>query len=104
MENKPNEINSWDEVPDFESEVEEDEFWSKHALGPALLDQMLPASGSGIPPALEIPPSLRELGITPEVARRLQRIARIKGERTEDLIREFLTDRLHEEERRAGIR
>lgn len=102
MGEKPKEINSWDEVPKFESEDEEDEFWSGHVLGPGLLDRMRPAPEG--PPALEISPSLRELGITSETARRIQRIARIKGERTENLIREFVTDRLHEEERRAGIR
>ncbi|MBA2691633.1 MAG: hypothetical protein H0U65_03945 [Rubrobacter sp.] len=104
MGDKLTKINSWDEVPEFKSEDEEDEFWGKHSLGPALLDQMRPASESGGPPALEIPQSLREIGITPEVARRLQRIARIRGSRLEDLISEFLTDRLHEEEQRTGIR
>lgn len=103
MGDKLTEINSWDEVPDFGSEDEEDEFWSRHSLGPALLAQMRPASETNGPPALEIPQSLRELGITPEIAHRLQRIARIRGSRAEDLISEFLTDRLYEEERRAGI-
>lgn len=104
MGDKLTEINSWDEVPDFGNEDEEDEFWSKHSLGPALLEQMRPASESGGPPALQIPQSLRELGMTPEIARRLQRIARIKRSRPEDLVLEFLTDRLREEEKRIGIR
>lgn len=104
MEEKLKEINSWNEVPEFRNEDEEDEFWSTHALGPTLLDQTRPASETGGPPALKTSQALREIGITPEVTHRLQRIARLKGVGPEDLVREFLADRLHEEEKRAGIR
>ncbi|MGH3087708.1 MAG: CopG family antitoxin [Rubrobacteraceae bacterium] len=104
MGEKLKEINSWDEVPEFGNEDEEDEFWSKHALGPALLEQMRPASELGGPPALKSMRELKKLGVTPETARRLQRIARIKGVQPEDLIHEFLTDRLREEEKRIGVK
>lgn len=103
MGEKPREINSWNEVPEFGSEDEEDEFWSTHALGPALLEQMRPASETGGPPAIKASWALKESGITPDIAHRLQRIARIKGVQPEDLVREFLSDRLHEEEKRAGV-
>lgn len=96
------EVNNWDEIPKFENEGAEDDFWSGHALEPGILDRMRPAPGG--PPAFEISSPSRELGINSETARRIQRIARIKGERAEDPIREFVKDRLHEEERRAGLR
>lgn len=34
------EIHSWDEVPDFQSEAEEAEFWSNHCLGDEILTEM----------------------------------------------------------------
>jgi hypothetical protein len=34
------EINSYDEIPAFDNEDEEHEFWSTHALGPGLLETM----------------------------------------------------------------
>ncbi len=103
MGEKLKEINSWNEVPEFGNEDEEDEFWSTHALGPALLEQMRPASETGGPPAIKAQRMLKELGITPDIAQRLQRIARIKGMQPEDLVHQFLSDRLHEEEKRAGV-
>lgn len=39
------EIHSWDEVPAFENEAEEDVFWSTHSLGDELLAQPKPARG-----------------------------------------------------------
>jgi hypothetical protein len=34
------EINSYDEIPAFENEGQEDEFWSTHTLGPGILWEM----------------------------------------------------------------
>ena len=35
-------LESWDDLPDFESEAEEAEFWATHELGPQILDAMGP--------------------------------------------------------------
>lgn len=35
-------LESWDDLPDFENEAEEAEFWATHELGPEILDAMGP--------------------------------------------------------------
>jgi hypothetical protein len=37
-------VKNWDDVPEFTSEEDEQEFWAEHDLGKALLDQMTPVS------------------------------------------------------------
>ena len=37
-------IDSWDEVPEFESEEQEHEFWSTHCLSERLLDMFQPVT------------------------------------------------------------
>jgi hypothetical protein len=44
------EVNDWSEVPEFDSEAEEAEFWGTHGLGQRLLDQMGPLDDVLPPP------------------------------------------------------
>jgi hypothetical protein len=45
-----NVLHSLDEIPEFATEDEEDEFWATHSLGPELLDQMGPPPPGLLPP------------------------------------------------------
>lgn len=49
-DDKLEEIDSLDQIPEFASEAEEHEFWSRHSLGEGLLDQMGPLPESELPP------------------------------------------------------
>jgi hypothetical protein len=44
-------IRTWDEVPEFESEASEAEFWATHGLGLELLARMGPVPDGDLPPA-----------------------------------------------------
>lgn len=49
-------INDWSEVPEFASESEEQDYWSTHRMGDALLEQFEPVPVEGddwLPPARE---------------------------------------------------
>ena len=97
------EVNSWDEVPRFTSERDEAEWWGTHSLGPGILDA---PGGSDfddhLPPARPrtAPVSIRFDGHT---LRRLKLLARRRGTGYQTLAKEFISERLYEEEKREGI-
>jgi hypothetical protein len=103
-------IESWDEVPAFADENEEAEFWATHDLGKRLLDQMqpVPLNGGGVlPPARAPLASSRTRPISvrldDDVLQRLKVLAARKNKGYQSLLKEFVVERLYEEEKREGI-
>jgi hypothetical protein len=43
-------VDDWSEVPSFESEGQEAEYWRTHCLGQPLLNQMGPINDGSLPP------------------------------------------------------
>ncbi len=107
--NKLKTIHSWDEVPEFRSEREEHEFWGSHSLSEELLDTFEPRSER------DNLPSPRERTITrprkspvsvrmeDDLVSRLKTLAAVKGIGYQTLMRQFVADRVYEEEKREGI-
>jgi hypothetical protein len=95
-------IRSLDEIPQFGSEREEEEYWEKHTLSEALLDRMVPLGSDILPPPQ---PRTRPLAIRidQDVIRRLKALARVKQKGYQSLVKEFLVERLCEEEKREGL-
>lgn len=95
------EIQNWDEVPAFASEGEEADFWSTHALGEGILQ------GGPVEDALLPPPRPRAKPVAirfdADTLTRLKVIARKKHKRYQTLLKEFVTERLYEEEKREGL-
>jgi uncharacterized protein (DUF4415 family) len=105
-------IDRWEDVPEFASEVEEQAFWSTHMLGEPLLEQFQPVPVEGdddLPPARPRPaadePRTRPIAIRldRDVLRRLRAVADKKGKGYQTLLKEFVMERLYEEEKREGI-
>ena len=96
------EIQSWDEVPAFKSEAEEAEFWATHALGSRILQEMGPVADDGLPPAR---PRTRPIAVRfdQDVVRRLRTLAARKHKGYQTLLKEFVVERLYEEEKREGL-
>ena len=96
------EIGSWDEVPEFGAEKEEVQFWSEHGLGDALLDSMAPPGEEVLPPAR---PRAGPIAVRfdRETVRRLKSLAAVKGKGYQTLLKEFVIQRLYEEEKREGL-
>jgi hypothetical protein len=103
-------IQRWDDVPKFSSEDEEDAFWATHDTGQGLLDRMQPIApdGGGVLPAARAmttvartrPISVR---LDDDVLSRLKALAKRKNKGYQSLLKEFLLERLYEEEKREGL-
>jgi predicted DNA binding CopG/RHH family protein len=97
-------IHSWDEVPQFSSEAEESEWWGNHDLGGELLDQFKPVP---LTPA-EI--AYKQARTRPVAVRfdestleRIRNLAKLRNKGYQTLLKEFVVERLYEEEKREGI-
>lgn len=99
---KPSEANDWHEVPLFAAEREEADFWSTHRLGERLLAQMAPVPDGELPPAR---PRTQPIAIRfdTDVIRRMKALAARKHKGYQTLLKEFVTERLYEEEKREGL-
>ena len=98
-------IHSWDEVPQFGNEAEESEWWGTHELGDELLDAMesVPLEGDEwAPPAR---PRTRPVSIRfdESTLNRLRTLAARRHKGYQSLLREFVVERLYEEEKREGL-
>jgi hypothetical protein len=95
------EIQSFEEVPSFATEAEEAEYWATHSLGQSALDQMEPLPDDLLPTR----PRTRPVAVRFEedVLRRLKTVAAKKHKGYQTLLKEFVIERLYEEERREGL-
>lgn len=103
-------IQSWDDVPTFASEDEEAAFWATHDTGTRLLDRMqpIPLAGDGVLPAARAPiTSARthpvSVRLDDDILSRLKALAARKKKGYQSLLKEFVVERVYEEEKREGI-
>lgn len=96
-------VNSLDEIPVFQTEAEEHEFWSTHDFSEHALEQMEPLSAEEL--ALLPPVRLRpvELHLDRRTVARLRALATRNGTGLKTLIKQFVAERLYEEEQRVGL-
>jgi len=96
-------VSSWQEVPPFASEAEESAFWATHQLGADLLAQMT----GDADPSLPIPRSRTKpisLRFDEDTIRRAKVVASRRGKGYQTLLKEFISERLYEEEKRDSAR
>lgn len=96
------------DIPAFKDETEEAEFWATHAIAGELLDEMKPISV--LDPELAVlrldsgarthPISVR---LDRDVLNRLKALATKKHKGYQSLLKEFVVERLYEEEKREGL-
>lgn len=97
-------VQSWDDVPTFASEAEETEWWQSHSLGKKFLDEMRPAHD--VDADLPKPrPRTRPLAVRFDdtTLTRLRALADRRHTGYQTLLKEFVIERLYEEEKREGI-
>jgi hypothetical protein len=90
-----------EDVPAFESEADEAEFWGTHTLSDAAL-----AAFGERPPwmgRLKRTPAEMWVQLEPQTVRRLQMVASKQGQDLHQLLGRLISERLAEEERRVGI-
>jgi predicted DNA binding CopG/RHH family protein len=95
-------IHSWNQVPVFKSEAEESAFWSTHDLGDELLGQMKPDTDRNLPPPR---PRTRPIAVRFDESTllRIKTLAARRGKGYQTLLKEFVSERLYEEEKREGL-
>lgn len=95
-------VHQWEDVPAFSSEAEEAEYWATHDLGDELLAQMGPVPPDVLPSER---PRRRPVAVRfdEDVLRRLRALAAKKGKGYQTLLKEFVIERLYEEEKREGV-
>ena len=99
-------INRWEEVPDFASEHEEQTFWDTHSLGGEALDSMQRGGPDELRALLDREPTRsRPIAVRFEddVLKRIRAVAAKKHMGYQTLLKEFVLERLYEEEKREGL-
>jgi predicted DNA binding CopG/RHH family protein len=95
-------LHSLDEIPTFTSEADEAAFWATHEIADDLWGQLPAVPDDHLPAAR---PRTRPVGIRFDEST-LQRIKVLAARRHtgyQTLLREFITERLYEEELREGL-
>jgi hypothetical protein len=95
-----------EDIPAFANEEEEHRFWSTHELAGILLESMEPVPEEGddwLPPARprSTPVLIR---FNDDVIARAKVLAAKRHTGYQTLIKQFVVERLYEEEKRAGLR
>jgi len=96
------EVNSPEEIPEFENEKEEAEFWSTHSFGEGFLERMGPIP-EGVLPASRPRTKPISLRFDEDVLRRSKALAKSKHKGYQTMLKEFVLERLYEEEKREGL-
>ena len=91
-----------EQIPRFVSEAEEAEYWATHELSGELLASMQPVFEDVLPAAR---PRTRPVAVRfdEDVLQRLKAVAEKKHKGYQTLLKEFVIERLYEEEKREGL-
>ena len=88
-------IQTWQEVPDFASRAEEAEYWTNHSLSGRLLANSRHDSDGKESTTIT-------LRFDPRMLSRIKRMARSRYLNYQSMIKQWLSERLEEEIRKAG--
>src|SRR5260370_42535437 len=95
-------IQQLEDIPDFRDEAEEHAYWAAHELSDSLWEQAEPFAPDELPPPRSAtrPVAIRFDAHTLE---RIKVLARKRHKGYQTLLKEFVTGRLYEEEKRKGL-
>ena len=98
-------VYSEDDIPAFQSEREEHDFWSTHAFSEEFMDKAIErAKHEEIPaPPVRKRSTSTSLRLDEDTLSRLKQLAQKKGKGYQTLLKEFVVERLYEEEKREGV-
>ena len=88
-------IEKWEDIPEFEDDKEESEFWKAHSLDPRLMNASVQRQ------------TVREsttitLRFDPQMLSRIKRLARHRYLNYQSMIKQWLSERLEEEVRKQN--
>lgn len=93
------------EVPDFTTEKEAREFWDTHEVTEEYLQSAGPVAEKDLPPPRPRTGRTRPIAVRfdEDVLERLKQLADHKHKGYQTLLKEFVSERLYEEEKREGL-
>jgi len=83
-------LHAWSEVPAFEDEAAEAQFWLTHGLDPKLMNASIPKSDARESATVT-------LRFDPRMLARIKRVARSRYLNYQSMIKQWLAERLEEE-------
>ncbi|GAA5513651.1 hypothetical protein Dcar01_02395 [Deinococcus carri] len=95
-------ITDMSQVPAFATEAEEADFWATHALAEHLLSAGN-ADSDLLPPTRPRKSNPTSLRLGTDLEQRLRHLAELKGTSYQTLLKEFVLERVYEEEKRLKI-
>lgn len=98
-------INSVNQIPEAMTELEARDFWDSHSIGASLLQEPVDTDLQAKLQAARAERKSRNitLNISTQVEQRLRHVASIKHTPYQSLLKEFVIERLYEEEKRLGV-
>ena len=93
-------ITSLEQIPVFTTEAEEADFWDTHEMSERLWASLPPVPEEELPAPRSNPLSVR---FDADTLCRLKALAKKKHKGYQTLLKEFVMERLYEEEKREGI-
>lgn len=98
-------IRDLSDVPDFSTEKDAREFWDTHEITEEYLESTGPVPEEDMPPARPRAGRTRPIAVRfdEDVLERLKQLADHKHKGYQTLLKEFVSERLYEEEKREGI-
>ncbi len=96
------EIQSVDDIPAFANDEEAADFWDTHGPGKHFFETVEPVTDHGLPPPRprEAPTAVR---FNADILKRMKSLASRRGVGYQTLLKQFVVERLYEEEKRDGI-
>ena len=88
-------LSNWSDLPAFNSEQEEADFWAKHQLDPHLIKNSLHATDSKESTTVT-------LRFDPRMLSKIKRIARGRYLNYQSMVKQWLAERIEEEQSRVG--
>ncbi len=95
-------IERLEDIPVFQNEAEEQAFWAEHEFSNSLWDQAEPFAPDELPPprSASRPVAIR---FDEHTLERIKVLAHRRHKGYQTLLKEFVTERLYEEEKREGL-
>lgn len=105
MNDKKSPVRNLSEVPGLATEKEAREFWDTHEITEEYLESAGPSTEEDLPPAQPRTTRTKPIAVRfdEDVLERLKQLADHKHKGYQTLLKEFVSERLYEEEKREGI-
>ena len=94
---------SLSQIPAFETEDQEADFWATHELAPGLMSRENATANDMLPPVRARKSTPTSIRLDTELERRIRVLAKLMETPYQTLLKQFVLERVYEEEKRRHI-